>query len=201
LPVLAHGWMMTPARSSSMAEESAPASNNRNLPRLPCPHKITVLLALTANLFDPVPLDQMTDAGHAVCEAAATIPAEVSARFETATKLSDEDKNAVVEIARKALAPFQPKPEPKPEVKPEAKPAAKVETKRENKTEAKPKPDDEAKPEVKVETKPKVESPLPAEVKPSAKVDDPRRIHERLHSKLIPQDQQLPAICNRSSAR
>jgi len=135
------------------------------------PAQITVLLALTANLFDPVPLDQMTDAGHAVCEAAATIPAEVSARFETATKLSDEDKNAVVEIARKALAPFQPKPEPKPEVKPEAKPAAKVETKRENKTEAKPKPDDEAKPEVKVETKPKVESPLPAEVKPSAKVE------------------------------
>ena len=85
------------------------------------PAQITVLLALTANLFDPVPLEQMTDAGHAVREAAATIPAEVSARFETAAKLSDEDKKMVVEIARKALVPFLPKPEPKPEVKAEAK--------------------------------------------------------------------------------
>ena len=116
------------------------------------PAQITVLLALTANLFDPVPLEQMTDAGHAVREAAATIPAEVSARFETAAKLSDEDKKTVVEIARKALVPFQPKPEPKPEVKTEAKRTAKVEPKPVNKAEAKPKPDDKAKSEVKVET-------------------------------------------------
>ena len=34
----------------------------------------------------------MTDAVHAVREAATTIPAEVSARFETAAKLSDEDQ-------------------------------------------------------------------------------------------------------------
>ena len=131
------------------------------------PAQITVLLALTANLFDPVPLEQMTDAGHAVREAAATIPVEVSARFETAAKLSDEDKKTVVEIARKALAPFQPKPEPKPEVKP----TARVETKREDKTGTKPKPDDKAKPEVKAETKPKVETPPQAEVKPSAKAE------------------------------
>jgi len=131
------------------------------------PAQITVLLALTANLFDPVPLDQMTDAGHAVREAAATIPAEVSARFETAAKLSAEDKKTVVEIARKALVSFQPKPEPKPEVKP----TAKVETKREDKTESKPLPDAKAKPEVNAEMKPKVESPPPAEVKPSAKVE------------------------------
>jgi F-type H+-transporting ATPase subunit alpha len=131
------------------------------------PAQITVLLALTANLFDPVPLEKMIDAGHAVREAANTIPAEVSGRFETAAKLSDEDKNAVVEIARKALVPFLPKPEPKPEVKP----TAKVETKREDKTETKPKPDDKAKPEIKAETKPKVESTPPDEVKPSAKVE------------------------------
>ena len=88
-------------------------------PRLP---NSATLLALTANLFDPVPLERMTDAGHAVRESATTIPEEVSARFETATKLSDEDKKTVVEIARKALAAFQPKPEAKPEVKPETKP-------------------------------------------------------------------------------
>jgi len=131
------------------------------------PAQITVLLALTANLFDPVPLEKMIDAGHAVREAANTIPAEVSGRFETAAKLSDEDKNAVVEIARKALVPFLPKPEPKPEVKP----TAKVEPKPENKARANPKPDDKAKPEVKAETKPKVETPPQAEVKPSAKAE------------------------------
>jgi F-type H+-transporting ATPase subunit alpha len=103
------------------------------------PAQITVLLALTANLFDPVPLEQMTDAGHAVREAAAEkIPAEVNARLDTAAKLSDEDKKIIVEIARNALAPFQPKPETKPEVKPDAKPAAKVETKVETKPEVKP---------------------------------------------------------------
>jgi F-type H+-transporting ATPase subunit alpha len=133
------------------------------------PAQIAVLLALTANLFDPVPLEQMTDAGHAVREAAATIPAEVSARFESAAKLTDEDKNAVVEIARKALAPFLPKPEPKPEVKAEAKGTAKAEFKPENKGEAKPRSDDKTKPEVKADSKPKVESPPPAEVKPTAK--------------------------------
>jgi F-type H+-transporting ATPase subunit alpha len=135
------------------------------------PAQITVLLALTANLFDPVPLEQKTDAGHAVREAAATIPAEVSARFETAAKLSDEDKKTVVEIARKALAPFVPKPEPKPEANAEVKATTKVEPEPENKAEAKPKPDDKAKPEVKTDTKLKVEAPSPAEVKPSAQVE------------------------------
>jgi len=130
--------------------------------------QITVLLALTANLFDLVPLEQMTDAGHAVRNAAATIPAEVSARFETAAKLSDEDKKALVEIARKALVPFQPKPEPKPEVKAEAKGTAKVEPKPENKAEVELKPDNKTKPESKADTKSKAESPPPAEVKPTA---------------------------------
>ena len=41
------------------------------------PEQIAVLLALTAELFDGVPIDQMTDAEHAVQEAAADIPAEV----------------------------------------------------------------------------------------------------------------------------
>jgi F-type H+-transporting ATPase subunit alpha len=85
------------------------------------PAQITVLLALTANLFDPVPLEKMTEAAHAVQSAAEKIPAEVNARLDTAAKLSDEDKKIIVEIARNALAPFQPKPEPQPEVKPAEK--------------------------------------------------------------------------------
>ena len=120
------------------------------------PAQITVLLALTANLFDPVPLDQMTDAGQAVRGASASIPVEVSARFETGEKLSDEDKQTIVEIARKALVPFQPKPKANPEVK--AEPGAGTKDQIKNKTEAKPQPDAKAetKPEVKSDPKPKV---------------------------------------------
>jgi F-type H+/Na+-transporting ATPase subunit alpha len=79
------------------------------------PSQIAVLLALTADLFDSVPLDQMTQAEKAVVEAAAKIPAEVGARFETAKELSDEDRKTIIELARQALAPFQPKPETKPD--------------------------------------------------------------------------------------
>ena len=74
------------------------------------PAQITVLLALTAKLFDTVPLDQMNEAKHDVQEAAANLPKEVSARFETADKLSDEDRKTIVELARLSLARFQPKP-------------------------------------------------------------------------------------------
>ncbi|MBE0612070.1 MAG: alternate F1F0 ATPase, F1 subunit alpha [Burkholderiales bacterium] len=88
----------------------------------PVPAQIAILLALTAELFDSVPLEQMTEAEHAVHEAAANIPAEVCARFETADKLSDEDRKTIVDIARKALAGFQPKPEG------ESKPAARTHT-------------------------------------------------------------------------
>jgi len=74
------------------------------------PEQIAVLLALTAGLFDAVPLEQMTAAEDAVHKTVTGIPAEVSARFETAAKLSDEDRKAVIEIARKSLESIQPKP-------------------------------------------------------------------------------------------
>jgi len=76
------------------------------------PAQIAVLLALTAGLFDHVPLDQMTDAEHALREAPAKIPAEVRERLDTADKLSDEDRETIIQIARQTLARFQPKPEP-----------------------------------------------------------------------------------------
>ena len=79
--------------------------------------QIAVLLALTAELFDPVPLDRMKDAERAVHEAAAKMPAEIRARFETADEFSDEDRKAVIEIAREALAPFQPEAEAEPRAK------------------------------------------------------------------------------------
>lgn len=78
------------------------------------PAQISVLLALTANLFDNVPLDQMIQAEQSVIQAADNIPVDVGERFETAKKLSDEDRNAIIEIARQALASFQPKPAANP---------------------------------------------------------------------------------------
>ena len=146
--IIEHGRRI---RACLKQPEFAPAS---------VPAQITVLLALTADLFDPVPLEQMTDAGHAVREASATISAEMRARFDTAAKLNDEDKRAIVEIARRALASFQPKPKAKAEPKAEANADPKTEAKDESKAEAKPrseaKPGSEAKPEPEPKAKPEV---------------------------------------------
>jgi F-type H+-transporting ATPase subunit alpha len=135
--IIEHGRRI---RACLKQPEFAPAS---------VPAQITVLLALTADLFDPVPLEQMTDAGHAVREASATISAEMRARFDTAAKLNDEDKKAIVEIARRALARFQPKPKAKAEPQAEAKADPKTETKNDSKAEAKPKAEAKTEPEAK----------------------------------------------------
>ena len=87
---------------------------------VPVPAQIAILLALTAGLFDLVPLTQMMDAEYAVEAAASNIVAEVKQRLDTAEKLSDEDRNAIIDIARQALVNFQPKTEAKPKFKPEA---------------------------------------------------------------------------------
>ncbi len=77
------------------------------------PEQITVLLALTAELFDPIPLERMTDAENAVRKVAATISPDVTKRFDSAAKLDDADRKVIIEIARAALVPFLPKPEAK----------------------------------------------------------------------------------------
>ena len=94
--------------------ESAPVS---------VPEQIIILLALTAKLFDRVPLDRMTDAEHSLREAAEDIPREVRERFDTDAELSEKDRETILQIARKALASFQSGPEPESgqEAKNEAK--------------------------------------------------------------------------------
>ncbi len=74
------------------------------------PAQIAALLALTAKLFDTIPLEQMAEAEPAVHEAAANIPEEICARLETAEQLSDEDHARIVEIAREALVKFIAQP-------------------------------------------------------------------------------------------
>jgi F-type H+-transporting ATPase subunit alpha len=70
--------------------------------------QICVLLALTAGLFDPVPIEKVKEAEGALQKAAAQIPAEIAGRFVTADKLSDADRKAVLEIATRTLTPFLP---------------------------------------------------------------------------------------------
>jgi F-type H+-transporting ATPase subunit alpha len=120
--IIAHGQRI---RACLRQSEFAPVS---------VPAQIAVLLALTAQLFDPVPIDQMADAECAVREAAANIPAEVCARLETAATLSSDDRQAMIEIAHLALGRFQPTPETK------AEPRHGSESEPEAQTEVKPEP-------------------------------------------------------------
>ena len=62
------------ARSSSMDGEFAHALTSRSFPPCLCQSKSRSCFALAAKLFDPVPLDQMTDAENALIEAATDIP-------------------------------------------------------------------------------------------------------------------------------
>ena len=71
------------------------------------PAQITLLLALTENLFDPVPLDHMTMAEHALQKAALDIPLELCHRLEGKATLQAEDRDTMIRIARKALAHVQ----------------------------------------------------------------------------------------------
>lgn len=70
------------------------------------PAQITILLALIEHLFDKIPLNQVVQAERALTEAAADLPADLCARFETAETLSDEDRKLIIEVAKKAFATF-----------------------------------------------------------------------------------------------
>ena len=54
----------------------------------------------------------MTNAEQAVLKAATEISSEMRNRLDTADMLSDEDREAIVQIARRVLVGFQPVPEP-----------------------------------------------------------------------------------------
>lgn len=97
-------------RACLRQSESAPVS---------VPVQITILLALTADLFDPVPMDRMTEAERAVCDAATQIPEELCKRLETADTLNDEDRAAILEIARRSLVQFLPPAKSGPALHPE----------------------------------------------------------------------------------
>lgn len=70
--------------------------------------QITVMLALTAELFDRVPLEMMAEAESALSEATLEISPELRSRLVTAAGLSNEDRDTILAIAVEALARFQP---------------------------------------------------------------------------------------------
>jgi F-type H+-transporting ATPase subunit alpha len=80
--------------------------------------QITVLLALTAGLFDNVPLDKTADAERALQQAIPGISQDLAGRLVSSDKLDDADRKTVLEIATKALASFQPVPDPKAAAQP-----------------------------------------------------------------------------------
>ncbi len=111
------------------------------------PAQIAVLLALTAELFDSVPIDQMTEAEHAVQEAAANTPSELAARFNTADTLSDEDRATIVQIARNALKRFQSMPDSNLKAKARSEAEANAKTEPKSQRETKPEAHTEAEPQ------------------------------------------------------
>ncbi len=106
--VIEHGKRI---RACLKQQELAPVSGQA---------QIALLLALTAELFDTVPMERMTDAKLAVRRAAEHLPTGIVTRLDTAEKLADEDRMAIIEIARTALSPFQPKADTKKDAMPNA---------------------------------------------------------------------------------
>ncbi len=76
--------------------------------------QIALLQALTAGLFDTVPLPQMTQAQHAVQDAAEKLDAPLRERLVGVNKLSQADSKTVTDAANAALRDFLPKPDTEP---------------------------------------------------------------------------------------
>jgi F-type H+-transporting ATPase subunit alpha len=71
--------------------------------------QITLLIALTAGLFDAVPQDFMKAAEQAVQQAASQVPAETCERILGSQPLGTEDRDAIVAIAASALSNYKEK--------------------------------------------------------------------------------------------
>jgi F-type H+-transporting ATPase subunit alpha len=79
--------------------------------------QIVLLVALTAGLLDGVPLDKARDAEQALKNAVSDVPDGIREHFRSNDKLSDEDRQAIVQVGAKALAPFLSEPVPGPKKK------------------------------------------------------------------------------------
>jgi len=71
------------------------------------PEQIAVLLALTTGVFDVIPLERMIEAEKAVQRAASQIPADMFERLLSAADVTQEDREAILSVARNAVMQFQ----------------------------------------------------------------------------------------------
>jgi F-type H+-transporting ATPase subunit alpha len=69
--------------------------------------QIALLLALNERLFDKVPLARMREAELALRAVAEEIPDEIQRRFSSAAELTAADRQEILRVAARALAPFQ----------------------------------------------------------------------------------------------
>ncbi len=76
--------------------------------------QIVILVSLTGGLLDKVPIGKVPDAKQALKKAVTNIPVEVLKRFSSNDKLSDADRQAILQVAAKAIASFQTEPEKTP---------------------------------------------------------------------------------------
>jgi len=81
---------------------------------VPLPEQLAVLIALAAGLFDRIPLEKVAEAENALRGAAGGIAADIVARFISADKLTDADRQNTLDLVAKALGPFQPVEADKP---------------------------------------------------------------------------------------
>ncbi len=93
--IIEHGQRI---RACLKQPESAP---------VPVLEQVAVLVALTAKLFDNIPLDQMADAELAVRQAMWGLDAGVYGRLKMAGNLSDTDRDSILQAAREALDAFR----------------------------------------------------------------------------------------------
>ena len=82
------------------------------LHQLSVTEQLVELLALTNCLFDTIPIEKMKDAEAALLKSCTTLETDMQKRLLSDKPLSDEDKEAILKIARDSMVPFQDKPEP-----------------------------------------------------------------------------------------
>jgi F-type H+-transporting ATPase subunit alpha len=70
---------------------------------MPVPEQAAVLVAVTGGIFDQISLDQIAEAEQLIRKAVTTQLPDICERIQSGDKLSDEDRNAVLSIAGKAV--------------------------------------------------------------------------------------------------
>lgn len=83
----------------------------KELNPLSVPEQVIELLALTSGLFDTVPMDKMAEAEAALLQLDTVFPDDILKRLSADKELSDKDREAILTIAGKILAPFQDVPD------------------------------------------------------------------------------------------